>query len=1136
MNEKGVGSANRSKAVQNATLRITFTAISALAVWGPARAAPACEAPVARMASVQGAVDMRRGTEAWRPAALDQLLCPGDVVRVGDRSRAALLMSNQTTLRLDQHTSVTLRAPDVPRGTVIEQLRGIVNVITRTPQPFKLTTPFVNANVEGTEFLVQVGAAESSVLVYEGHVVASNAAGRVDLLAGEQASGSADVAPRKALLLRPRDAVQWAVHYPTVRPRVGSELPSVQEAAALAAQGRTAQALAALEAVPASQRNGAWRLQQAALLLDVGRADQALPALQAIPAGDAAHAESLALQAMVALAQNQPDAALALAESAVAADARATAALLALSYVRQARFELDAAAVPARAAVAVEADNALAWARLAELALYSGRLPDAAEAAQRAVRSGPTLSRAHLVHGYTLLAELDTRAAQAAFERAIALDQADPLPRMGLGLAQIREGRLAAGRDQLDIAVSLDPENALLRSYLGKAYAQERRGRAAGTQFKLAKERDPLDPTPWLYEAQHKLVGNRPVEALEDMERSIALNDNRAVVRSRLLLDDDRAERGVTLARIYDELGFGRLGIAEATKALAIDPGHAAAHRFLADAYTALDRHEQAVASESLQALLLQPVRPAYLLPRRSSTAVMGSIDEAALGMPADESRYFERSGASGRLGLAIGSRGLWSGEVSAAYAGDGFALDAGSFRYHTDGFRPNAYITHQVDDVLLQWRLRPSLNVQAEVRSRRTEHGDVRSDFSLTTSSLQRKDTIDQRSARLGLVWRPSEQEVVTVSWVEQRSVERALLALRPRTVAADSGTPGHVLEAQYRLGTGRGHVLLGLAGVNAEPYVRLRVYNPAAPTPTGPCRPEAPCAVDSDTPSRQVQAYAYWQQRLTDTLQATLGMARSHGDQATAERDLWLPKLGLLWEPVAGATLRAAAFRTVRRAAIVDQSIEPTSVVGFNQMFDDGTDMSASVRALGADLALSPQLKLSAQWMERKERFPGALIASTGEHTPHEQWDERMGRAELFWTPHPRIAARAGLATDRFVRHPQAALASLLRLRTDSLPLALRYFLQDGWFGEAALTSVRQRVVWPEVSRRAPGLERFNLVDFAIGRRAEGSPLTVTFTVKNLFGKQFRFADDSFRSGDLRLARYLPSRSAVLAVQTSF
>lgn len=1102
MYTRWAGPATRSFAVRFAKLRICCAALGSLLLGGaPAQAADLCPQPIARMASVQGVVEVRRTDAAWQRAELDQPLCAGDAVRVGERSRAALLMSNQTTLRLDQHSHVTLRAPEAPRGTVIEQLRGIVNVITRTPQPFRLTTPFVNANVEGTEFLVQVGAAESTVLVVEGHVVASNQAGRVSLLAGEQATGDAVTLPRKTLVVRPRNAVQWAVHYPTVRPRSGSDP----------------------------------RLQRAARLLDVGRADQALPELQAIAAGDAAYAESLSLQAVVALVQNQPEAARALSQAALAADARSTAALLAASYVYQSRFELDAAAAQAQAAAALEADNALAWARLAELQLYSGRLVDATEAARQAVAQGPLLSRAHLVLGFTRLAHFDTSGARAAFERALQLDQADPLPRMGLGLVFLREGQRTAGREQIDIAVSLDPENALLRSYLGKVYAQERRGAAAETQFRLARERDPLDPTPWFYEALYKLVNNRPVEALDDMSRSIALNDNRAVLRSRLLLDDDRAERSVALARIHDELGFGRLGIAEATKALAIDPDHAAAHRFLADAYTALDRHEAAVASESLQALLLQPVRPAHLLPRRSSTAVMRSVDESLLGTPADDSRFFERSGASGRLGLAAGSRGLWSAEASAAYAGERFALDAGVFRYHTDGFRPGSQVSHRLDDALVQWQLQTGLILQAQLRSRRTQFGDVRSSFSLDGGSTEEDNRIDQHSARLGLVWRPSEREVVTLSYVAQGYDERAVLSTRPRRLVVRNETPAQVLDGQYRLDTSAGDLLLGVSGTRAQPHTWLRAHAPGTPEPTGPCRAEARCLNELSDDARQTEVYAYWQHWLTPDLQGTLGLAHLSRGTDRDRNPRWLPKLGLLWQAHPDVTLRAASFRSASRWALVDQSIEPTSVAGFKQVFDDANGVATRVHAMGLDVALGLRLRLVSEWVQRSLDVPGAVL-SAGFSTPPERLHEQQGRIELFWTPHSRIAARAGWTTDRYQRQPSFDLPRLLDLRTDALPLSARYFLEGGWFAESTLTRVRQHVTQPASQASLSGREHFSLVDLSIGRRAASSPLTVTFTVKNLFGERFRFQDDAFRSGDLRVARYLPVRSAVLAVQTAF
>src|SRR5690606_9316206 len=101
---------------------------------------------------------------------------------------------------------------------------------------------------------------------------------------------------------------------------------------------------------------------------------------------------------------------------------------------------------------------------------------------------------------------------------------------------------------------------------------------------------------------------NRPVEALQDIQKSIELNDNRAVYRSRLLLDQDQAGRGSSLARIYDNLGFDKRAIMETAKSLSHDPSNHSAHRFLSDTHANTPRHEVARVSELLQAQLLQPI------------------------------------------------------------------------------------------------------------------------------------------------------------------------------------------------------------------------------------------------------------------------------------------------------------------------------------------------------------------------------------------------------------------------------------------------------------------------------------------------------------------------------------------------
>ena len=98
--------------------------------------------------------------------------------------------------------------------------------------------------------------------------------------------------------------------------------------------------------------------------------------------------------------------------------------------------------------------------------------------------------------GFAALTQIRLREAAEAFERAIQLDPAAPLPRLGLGLTRIRGGDLEEGRRQLEIAVSLDPGDSLLRSYLGKAYYEERQPVLAADQFRLAEDLDPQGPDP----------------------------------------------------------------------------------------------------------------------------------------------------------------------------------------------------------------------------------------------------------------------------------------------------------------------------------------------------------------------------------------------------------------------------------------------------------------------------------------------------------------------------------------------------------------------------------------------------------------------------------------------------------------
>ena len=94
---------------------------------------------------------------------------------------------------------------------------------------------------------------------------------------------------------------------------------------------------------------------------------------------------------------------------------------------------------------------------------------------------------------------------------------------------------------------------------------------------------DPNDPTAWLYSALLNDQLNCINQAIKDLEHSEDLNGNRAVFRSKFLLDQDQAVRSANLALIYEDAGLSDVAVREATKALGDDYANYSAHLFLSE-------------------------------------------------------------------------------------------------------------------------------------------------------------------------------------------------------------------------------------------------------------------------------------------------------------------------------------------------------------------------------------------------------------------------------------------------------------------------------------------------------------------------------------------------------------------------
>ena len=524
-----------------------FVALICLPAPPAAVAAGRCDHWLARAASIQGRVQHRRaGQTQWQTVKRNDVFCGGDAVRVRGNSRAALILSNNTVLRLDQDSTITFPAARANQPAWLDLVEGVAHFISRVTQSFRVITPFVNAAVEGTEFVVGVLGQRAEISVFEGQVAASNAHGELTLTSGQAAVAAASQPPLRRTIVRPRDAVQWALYYPVITDFDDTgfeELPTqwrkpLQRSLQAYRAGDVTSALEQIGMLPGGQPELLdVYVYRASLRLNVGRVEAARADLDSAWAVNPGDSDVLALRSIVAVVQNQSAEARQLATQALAADPHNPAAAVALSYAQQAGFDIEGALSTLQTAAASRPGEALLSARLAELYLSIGNLEKAQDAAERAVQENAGLARTQSVLGFAYLTQIKISRAKDAFERAIELDQSDPLSRLGLGLAVIRSGKLDEGREQIELAASLDANNSLIRSYLGKAYFDEKRDSAAATELALAKTLDPRDPTPWFYDAIRKQTVNRPLEALQDLQKSIQLNDNRFVYRSKLLLD-----------------------------------------------------------------------------------------------------------------------------------------------------------------------------------------------------------------------------------------------------------------------------------------------------------------------------------------------------------------------------------------------------------------------------------------------------------------------------------------------------------------------------------------------------------------------------------------------------------------------
>jgi tetratricopeptide (TPR) repeat protein len=888
------------------------------------------------------------------------------------------------------------------------------------------------------------------------------------LVGGEVAVAKKGSAPVRSVQVRPRDAVRWALYYlPVIEIKAG-ELgegaawqAKVRESAEARSKGDLGSAIDSLQGVAAQDiRDPRFFTYRASLLLATGSVEEAGKDIERALALAANDANALALRAIIAVANNEGDQALETAQKAVSADSHSGAARIAQSYARQAKFDLEGARESLEAAVKIQPDDALAWTRLAEVRSSLGHLDQALEAAKKATDLQPNLARTQSVLGYTYLTQVKTGEAKEAFKKAITFDASDPLPRLGLGLVEIREGHLTEGSKEIEVAVSLDPEQAIVRSYLGKAYFEEKRQALVQREYDVAKESDPKDPTPWLYDAIAKQTTNQPVEALEDVQKAIELNDNRAVYRSRLLLDADLAARSASLGRIYTDLGFQDVGLVEGWTSVNTDPSDFSGHRLLADTYSALPRHEIARVSELFQSQMLQPLNTTPIQPSlgESNLFLISSQGPGTLAFN-EFNPLFNRDQFNVQGGGMAGEDSTWAGEGIAAGIYKKLSFSAGYSGYKTDGFRENNNQDDKIANAFAQVELDPSTSVQAEVRHRKLDAGDLSLNFFPDDFSPHATREEDRTNARVGLRHDFGPGVTFLASYMHSKqdttgtdpNPDIGLNIDVNRNEKADS-VEGQLLfrSPKVKVVGGAGYFDIGTTDSLALDFSSSLGFI----TTTA-----------NDTTDKHANLYAYSYVPLPSGLTLTLGLSGDLFDETgtstidtvpapaavLGKRNQANPKAGLTWSLKSGTTLRAAFFRTLTRTLVTDQTLEPTQVAGFNQFFDEPAATKAKVYGGAIDQKIGRRAFGGAEYTRRELTVPFTSIQVdpvTGESRVTMQdldGNERLGRAYLFAAPHPWVTFGAEYSYEKLDMNPDLPF-KYSTVKTQRVPLSARFFHPSG------------------------------------------------------------------------------------------
>jgi opacity protein-like surface antigen len=429
-----------------------------------------------------------------------------------------------------------------------------------------------------------------------------------------------------------------------------------------------------------------------------------------------------------------------------------------------------------------------------------------------------------------------------------------------------------------------------------------------------------------------------------------------------------------------------------------------------------------------------------------------------------------------------------------------------GQFHYETDGFRKNNDQEIDVYNVFFQASLNHKTSVQAEYRYNETDQGDMEIRFDPDDIRKDLRRGIDNDTFRLGFHHRMFPGFDLLGSFIYQDREDNLYDKLTVIEFNGEAEEDGFNAELQNFFHSDRLSITSGAGYFEADSKITITDTRSTFPSRT----------YDDDIDHTNLYLYSLINYPRNVTW--TIGASGDFFNGGVRDRDQFNPKFGFTWNPLHATTVRGAVFRTFKRSLISSQTLEPTQVNGFNQFFDDSEGADAWRYGIGVDQKFTEKLFGGIELSQRDLEFPVEFIIPIPPKPSITEiremdWEERLARAYLYWTPHPWLAGSVEFVYERFERDRDFPVG-VKDLETYRFPLGINFYHPSGFGLHLQATYVDQEAEYLpanyELGRPfTADDDNFWLVDGSLSYRLPKRLGIIRLEAKNLLDESFNVWD---------------------------